>query len=465
MYTGGANNWCGLSLDEERGIVFVPTGSAATDFWGGDRKGENLFANCLIALDANTGERIWHFQTVKHDIWDRDLPSPPTLVTVTHNGKKRDAVAQITKSGHVYLFDRETGESLFPIEEKAYPPSDLFGEEAWPTQPLPTKPPAFSRQQLTEADINPFSEDRDSLIEVLRNAKSQGQFYPPSIQGTVIFPGFDGGGEWGGAGFDPTTGVLYVNANEMPWILTMVDLRGTGGKTLFDQGKKVYQTYCMSCHGADLKGTTFHGVAPALLAIKDRISGDSIISILNNGRNTMPVFGFLTDAEKQAVVAFLHEDKESPGLSGENEIIAAPYGHTGYNRFVDSDGYPAVKPPWGTLNAIDLNKGEILWQVPLGEIEALTAKGIPPTGTENYGGPIVTAGGLIFVGATKDKTIRAFNKETGEEVWKYQLPYSAMATPATYEKDGKQYIVFVASGGKVTSAEDRGDLYIAFALP
>ncbi len=463
-YSGGVNNWCGMTLDEERGILFVPTGSAASDFWGGDRKGENLFANCIVALNAETGERIWHYQTVHHDIWDRDLPAPPTLVTVTHNGKQIDAVAQITKSGFVFVLDRETGENLFPVEEKVFPASNLFQEEAWPTQPIPQKPEPFARQVLTIDDINPFSKDRDSLIEVLKKVHSRGPFYPPTEQGTVIFPGFDGGGEWGGAAFDPKSQYLYVNANEMPWILTMVDLRDQQkALTLFDQGKSTYQKFCMSCHGADMKGTIYHGKAPALLNLKDRMQADSIHTLLKNGRNNMPSFNFLEEETVTALTAFLLDDqltKADP--SNQESKSLSPYGHTGYNRFVDSEGYPAVSPPWGTLNAIDLNKGEIVWQVPLGEYEELTQKGIPITGTENYGGPVVTAGGLVFIGATKDRQFRAFDSRTGEEVWNYKLPFAAMATPATYEIEGKQYVIIAAGGGKNT--QEKGDMYVVFAL-
>ncbi|MDH5396910.1 MAG: PQQ-binding-like beta-propeller repeat protein [Cyclobacteriaceae bacterium] len=463
LYTGGANNWCGMTLDDERGIVFVPTGSAAFDFWGGDRKGDNLFANSLIALDANTGERIWHYQTVKHDIWDRDLPTPPTLVTVERDGKQIDAVAQPTKSGFVFLFNRETGEPLFPIEEKEYPPSDLYEEHTASTQPLPLKPEPFSRQRLDEGDINDFSKDKDSLLAVLRQSRSDGQFVPPSTEGTVIFPGFDGGAEWGGSGYDPNSNILYVNANEMPWVLTMLDIRGQGGKSLYDQGKKVYRNYCMICHGAELQGTQFHGNALPLIDLKSRLSPDSVHNILEKGRNTMPSFGFITEAERTAVIGFLMEDTVSVALEGVENVITLPYSHTGYIRFVDSEGYPAVKPPWGTLNAIDLNSGEIKWKVPLGEFEELTAKGIPKTGMENYGGPVVTAGGLVFIAATKDKYLRAFDKDTGEEVWRYKLPFASLATPATYEVGGKQYLVLASGGGKNT--KERGDVYMAFALP
>lgn len=467
---GGVNNWSGMTLDEARGIVFVPLGSAAFDFYGGNRKGANLFANCLLALDVSTGKRIWHFQTVHHDVWDRDLPTPPTLVTMNRDGTAVDAVAQITKSGHVYVFDRETGETLFPIEEKEYPPSDLVGEETWKTQPLPTSPPPFARQQLTEADLNPHSPDKDSLLAVLRRSRSAGQFVPPSTEGTVIFPGFDGGGEWGGAGYDPNENILYVNANEMPWILTMVEVEAEPADNLLAMGNTVYQTNCMGCHGAERQGTTFHGNAPALVDLAQRLDASAVTTMIRQGRGNMPSFAFLSDQQIEAVTAFLLGEPnqqmnvlKTAHVSDQASAGQLRYAHTGYHRFVDSEGYPAVKPPWGTLNAIDLNQGEILWKVPLGEFPELTKRGIPKTGTENYGGPVVTAGGLIFIGATHDRQLRAFDKRSGEEVWKHELPAAGMATPCTYEVDGKQYVVIAAGGGKGT--KQRGDSYVAFALP
>ena len=463
---GGANNWSGMTLDESRGIVFVPLGSAAFDFYGGNRKGDNLFANCLLALDAATGKRLWHFQAVHHDIWDRDLPAPPTLVTVERNGALVDAVAQVTKSGHVYVFERETGKPLFPIEEKPYPASDLVGEQTEATQPLPTLPPAFSRQQFTEADLNPYTRNRDSLLAVFRQMRAGGQFIPPSLEGTVIFPGLDGGASWSGAGYNPTTNVLFVNANEMPFVLKMLEKEEAAAGDWLAMGQSVYQSNCMSCHGAERQGSNFHGNAPALTALADRMDAAAVRAVLRRGRGEMPSFAHLSDEHVAAVIDFLlgttagaSAEKLSLDLSTEKP---QRYGFAGYRRFTDADGYPAVKPPWGTLNAIDLNSGEILWKVPLGEFLELTRRGIPKTGTENYGGVVVTAGGLIFIGATQDKQFRAFNQFTGEEVWKHDLPAAGMATPCTYEVDGRQYVVIAAGGGKIT--EQRGDSYMAFAL-
>ncbi len=463
---GGVNSWAGFSLDEERGIVFVPTGSASYDFYGGNRKGANLFANCLLALDAKTGKRIWHFQTVHHDVWDRDLPSPPNLITVVHDGKEIDAVAQVTKSGFVFVFDRETGEPLFPIEERPVQQTDLEGEETWPTQPFPLKPPPFSGQSLTTENITDISkESHDYISGILNNVRTGEQFIPPSRQGSVIYPGFDGGGEWGGSAFDPNTNLLYVNANEMAWILTMVDLNPLNSDKPLSLGESTYMANCAMCHGPDMMGDVT-GTYPTLKGVTNKYKEDEIENIIVNGKNFMPGWKHLGGNRIIAVMDFIAGRQESIdphtiGLEGNVGIV--PFTHTGYNRFLDPYGYPAMKPPWGTLNAIDLNKGEIVWQVPLGEFKQLTEKGIPKTGTENYGGPVVTDGGLIFIGASKDEHFRVFDKTTGAEIWKYELPAGGYATPATYEVDGKQFVVIACGGGKMGTKT--GDSYVAFSLP
>jgi quinoprotein glucose dehydrogenase len=459
---GGANAWSGISVDNDRGLVFVPTGSPSFDFWGGDRHGANLFGNCLLALRAATGERVWHFQTVHHDLWDRDLPQAPVLVTVRRDGRKVDAVAQATKSGHVFVFDRETGEPLFPIEERPYPASDLEGEEAWPTQPLPVKPPPFARQILTEdglTDISP--EARAAVLERFRRVRSGGQFVPPSTQGTIIYPGFDGGAEWGGSAFDPQTRLLYVNSNEMAWILEMLELPppGEGGLPL---GAWLYAQHCTVCHRIDKKGDP-EGQFPPIDDIQERLGRKDFTALLEEGRGVMPAFPFLSPAEQEALAAHTFGEPEPDYPTKEATEAGRPYTHLGYNRFLDPDGYPAVKPPWGTLNAIDLDAGEIRWTVPLGELTELTQRGVPRTGTENYGGPVVTAGGLVFIGATKDEKLRAFDKRTGEVLWETSLPAGGYATPATYLVDGKQYVVIAAGGGKMGTKS--GDAYVAFALP
>lgn len=457
-YTGGANAWTGIAVDHQRGMVFLPTGSPAFDFWGGNRIGENLFGNALIALNAETGERIWHFQVVKHDLWDRDLPAPPNLITIKRDGKRIDAVAQVTKTGHVFVFNRETGESLFPLEEKEYPPSDLRGEEAWPTQMLPTLPNPFSRQSYGAEDYPDLTPETTAYVrERLTGIKQGGQYIPPTTEGVVIFPGFDGGGEWGGAAVDIETGIMYVNGNEMPWIHQMIDL---AQQQTF--GQRLYAANCSSCHGAERQGDP-QLVYPSLVNVKDRLSRSDISGIIENGKGVMPGFAQISAQDRGALIAFLRNESEDESLSEEEHPLVSPYGYSGFNRFFDEEGYPAVKPPWGTLNAINLNTGEYEWTTTLGEFVELTARGIPPTGTENYGGPVVTAGGLIFIGASKDEKFRAFDKQTGEVLWETKLPAGGYATPSTYEVNGKQYVVIACGGGKMGTKS--GDAYVAFALP
>jgi len=371
---GGANAWGGISIDPGRGLVFAGLGSAAFDFYGGDRRGANLFANCTIALDAATGERIWHFQTLRHDLWDHDLPVYPNLVTVTHDGKRLDAVAQVTKTGYLFLFDRSTGKPLFDIEERPVPASDVAGEQAATLQPIPVKPPPFSVQFLDESNVTDIgAANRASALAQLRKIRSGPAFNPPSLQGTVVIPGFHGGANWSGASFDPTTGWLYVNSNNVPNSIALVEAK-VG-------------------------------------------------------------------------------DKQRYG----------PFGHTGYGQFVDHEGYPGIKPPWGVLNAINLNKGDFAWRVPVGEHVELTSRGIPRTGTDHFGGSIVTAGGLVFIAGTKDERIHAFDKQTGQLLWEHPLPAGGYATPSTYQVNGRQYVV-IAAGGAGKLRTKAGDSFVAFSL-
>jgi quinoprotein glucose dehydrogenase len=462
---GGANVWSGISVDEARGLVFLPTGSASFDFWGGNREGANLFANALVVLDARTGRRKWHFQTVHHDVWDRDLPAAPVLARIPRpGGPPLDAVAQVTKSGHVFVFERETGVPVFPIEERPAPPSLLPDEKTWPTQPLPVRPPAFARQRLTEADLGGLDEEsKADLRQRFQGLRSAGLWEPPSEAGTVIFPGFDGGAEWGGAAYDETSGLLYVNANEMPWVLTLVRIDRARESTDAAHGRRTYDQYCAVCHGIDRKGDP-QGQYPGLLGVETRLPRDEVDRLIAGGKGVMPSFGMLTPRQRAQVVAYLFGDPPKPVAPGDDPVdLSVPYTHTGYNRFLDKRGYPGVKPPWGTLNAIDLAKGEIRWTRTLGELPELTARGIPPTGTENYGGPIVTAGGLVFIAATRDEKIRAFDKATGAPLWEAALPAGGYATPSTYTVGGRQYVVIACGGGKMGTKS--GDAYVAFALP
>ncbi len=466
---GAANNWAGMAIDRERAIVFVPTGSPAFDFYGGNRLGSNLFANCLLALDARTGKRLWHFQFVHHDILDRDPPAPPVLMTVTHEGKKKDVVVQVTKQGLTFVFDRESGEPVFPVKESPVPASDVPGEQAWPTQPFPTKPAPFARQTFREEDISPLAENRQELLATFRKSSSEGAFTPLSSTGTIIFPGLDGGAEWGGAAADPE-GILYVNSTEMPWHISLNTAVPEDALTGLPPGQRLYALNCTQCHGAERKGNPASGY-PSLVSLKSSLKREHVASIISNGKGMMPAFSKLSGDEKKALVAFLFgEEKgqsDAPKEPGQGKAAGkkdkGPYQISGYTKFLDAKGYPAVSPPWGTLNAINLNTGEYVWKIPYGEYPELTAKGIPQTGAESYGGPVVTASGLLFIAGTKDGKLRAYDKKNGKLLWETILPAAAFATPSTYEVNGKQYLV-IACGGTKLGAKG-GDSYVAFALP
>lgn len=465
---GGGNNWAGMAVDREREIVYIPTGSAAYDFYGGNRKGDNLFTNSLVALNARTGELIWHYQLVHHDILDRDPPAAPNLITVDHNGEKVDAVAQVTKQGLTFLFDRETGETLFPIEERPVPLSDIPGEHSSPTQPFPVKPAPFARQELTENDISPYAENKEELKEIIRQSRNEGPFTPLSEQGSIVYPGLDGGAEWGGAAADPD-GILYVNSSEMAWHIGLGPTASDEELEDLSTGQRLYQINCAACHGGDLRGNPESGF-PSLYDLDEKRTREEVVNTITTGKGMMPSFGSFSETEMQALVShILNEEGSSealkePGMDGgEDTTIEMPYTINLFGKFLDSNGYPGIKPPWGTLNAIDMNTGEYVWKIPYGEYPDLMEQGHPITGSESYGGPAVTAGGLLFIAGTKDKKFRAYNKKTGELLWETVLPAAAFATPAVYEVDGKQYVA-IACGGTKLGAEG-GDSYVAFALP
>ena len=470
QHLGSANNWAGMSLDEKRGIVFVPTGSVAFDFYGGKRLGDNLFADCVVALDAASGKRIWHFQTVHHDLWDRDLPTAPILATITKDERKIDAVVQVTKSGFIFLFDRDTGKPIYPVEEKQVPTqSELMGEKPSPTQPFPTLPKPFARQVLNQDDLNNLVPDSSfqDVKKRLASYKTGNMFNPPSKEGTIIFPGFDGGGEWGGPAFDPLTGIIYVNASEMPWILTMIDVKNDKktNETFLQAGQRLYMKTCVACHGPERKGG---GNYPSLININKKYNELTFDQLLANGRKMMPAFNTFSAEEKSAIASFVLDIRHNQAkkfiapLKTKDPYLDLPYTSTGYNKFLTKEGYPAVKPPWGTLTAINLNTAQVVWKDTLGDYPELKAKGIH-SGTENYGGPVVTAGGLVFIAATSDSKIRAFNKTTGKLLWEADLPASGFATPAVYNINGKEFLVIACGGGKLKTKS--GDAYLAFALP
>jgi quinoprotein glucose dehydrogenase len=450
---GGANAWAGLTVDHALGLVYGATGSASFDFYGANRHGDDLFANTVLALDARTGKRVWHYQAIHHDLWDLDFPSPPALVTVTRNGSPIEALAQITKTGHVWVFDRRTGVPLFPVEQRKVPRSTLDGERASATQPVPLAPPPFARQTLTEDMLTRRTPAAHAAaLKTFRQYTTRGLFGPPSSKGTIVFPGYDGGGEWGGPAFDPGTGLLYVNSNEMAWLLKMLPR----------SDRSLYQANCASCHRSDLKGTP--GQIPSLVGIGTRKTRDELATIIRQGQGRMPGFGgTLEGGAINDLANFLITGHDVAETAKTNPNFLK-YRNDGYNIFLDPEGYPAISPPWGTLNAIDLNKGEIRWTIPFGEYPALVAKGVRNTGTDNYGGPVVTENGLLFIGATSwDNKFHAFDKRTGKLLWETTLPAAGNATPSLYMVDGRQFIVIACGGGK--NGAPSGGTYVAFALP
>jgi quinoprotein glucose dehydrogenase len=454
---GAANNWTGMVIDRKRGIVFAPTGSAVDDFYGANRAGGDLFANSLLALDANTGKRLWHFQGVHHDVQDRDFPSPPVLLTVKHDGKLVDAVAQPTKQGFLFLLDRVTGKPIFPVTEAPVPQTDVPGETTSPSQPVAMTPAPYARQHLDESGLtNRTPQAHAWALQQFKTFRSEGPFAPMRAgQQTVVMPGFDGGAEWGGSAADPKTGVIYLNANDVAWTGGLVE-----AKAAASLGAATYQNNCAVCHGQDRSGSP--PAFPSLVGIGDRMMPSAIADVIHAGRGRMPAFASLQGDTLSALIDYLVSGKDEGAKVEPSSGGGGRYKFTGYRKFLDPDGYPAVAPPWGTLNAIDLNTGTYLWKIPLGEYPELTDKS---TGSENYGGPILTAGGLLFIGATLyDKKIRAFDSKTGALLWQDTLPFAGNATPITYMAGGRQFVLIQTDNARDKKAP-QGAAYVAYALP
>jgi len=456
---GAANSWAGMVIDQQRGIVYAPTGSAVDDFYGASRAGDDLFANTLLALDANTGKRLWHFQGIHHDIQDRDFPSPPVLLTVMHDGKPVDAIAQPTKQGYLFVLDRVTGKPLFPVTEAPIPQTDVPGEVSSKTQPVPSLPAPYARQKLTSQMLSERTPIvREWALLRFKSFNSAGPYAPLKAgQPTVVMPGFDGGAEWGGSAADPDTGILYLNANDIAWTGALTPSPAT--RSL---GAATYQSNCAGCHGPDRSGSP--PAFPSLLKAAQFLSPEQIADMVHHGAGRMPPFPHIQGDTLKALITFLETgNDDASGPQKEPQGAAdSTYKFTGYKKFLDPDGYPAVAPPWGTLNAIDLNTGQYVWKIPFGEYPELEDK---TTGSENYGGPILTKSGVLFIGATLyDKKLRAFDASNGKLLWQTVLPYAGNATPITYMANAKQYVLIQADNARDSKAP-QGAAYVAFALP
>lgn len=470
---GGTNVWGGLSLDPERGWVFLATGSPSYDFYAANRIGQNLFGNSVIAVDARTGAYVWHYQIVHHDLWDYDLPCAPSLTTVDIDGAPRDVVVQPTKMGYVVVLDRETGEPVFPLDERPVPPSDIPGEKAWPTQPIP-RTGFFARWTLQEGDLRDFDTGtgEDPWAEY-RKYRYWGPFTPPSLEGSLAMPSTWGGALWGGAAVDPRTETLFINTNELASInrlrpvrtreqVAVLDDRPSGEADL-GTGKELYLLNCSACHGADRRGIP--PAFPTLTNLSAAYDAEQLRTLLLNGKGAMPAYTHFSEPEMAGLIDYLFTDaSQEDALSPPMDNAAQRYVTAGYFKFLDAKGFPFNAPPWGSLNAMDLRTGELKWKVPLGEVEELTRRGIPPTGDRNFGGGIATAGDLVFIAASTDEKIRAFHSSTGEILWEATLPAAGYAVPATYEVEGKQFVVIPAGGGG-RGGTPSGDAIVAFTLP
>ena len=462
-----ANAWAGITLDEERGIVYVPTASPKPNFMGNLNYGRNLFANCIIAIDVRNGERLWHFQELRHDIWDKDVSAPPVLTTITRDGKRIDVVAQVTKSGNTLLLDRVSGKPIFPFRLRRAPTTTIPGMRTWPYQPDVELPEPFGTQEYTLDDVTDISpESRQYILDMFeRDGATMGWMLPTALNRPNFIPNINGGAEWTGACTDPNSGMLYLNSNEYSWYISLTQrAEDFVDETKLEPtlGRKVYEVTCIVCHGPNREGT---GEFPALLNLNRRMVDEQLIELLKTGRNVMPPAPQIQGQELEDLVDYLMDRDRPESTKTKSEEPERPYyKFHGFTRLLDQDGYHGNKPPWGLLNAIDLNTGKIKWQVPLGEHEELTKKGIPITGTKNFGGASVTAGGVIFCAGTSDQKIRAFDVDNGQQLWEYKLPFVGSAPPSVYEANGRQYVVIPSTGGRFFPDLEKGDAYVAFTL-
>jgi quinoprotein glucose dehydrogenase len=466
---GGANCWSGLSIDDQRGIAYIAIGAPHPDMVGITRLGENLFSNCLVAIDVLTGKRLWHFQDIRHDIWDLDLCAPPNLVTITREGRRVDAVTAFSKGGTLLLLDRLKGKPIFPFRLRRVPASKLPGERTVPYQPDPELPERITRMEFDPADITTRSpEAREFVMKAVERANFG--FFEPFEEGKpTLYIGSRGGAEWSGAAVDVPTGRLYITSNRWVSKITVIknDERERDPKYPPSAGENVYNQFCASCHGPTRGGL---GVSPSLLSLKTRMTDQDVLALLKTGRGIMPPLDSIERQQKEDLLDFLFRRNQPPsrGLNRDRLVdgkVEPQYVFDGFKFLTDHEGYPGINPPWGLLNCYDLNTGKVLWRVPLGELEELTRQGMPITGSQNLGGASVTAGGLVFCAGTQDERIRAFDVDTGVELWSAKLPFAGTAAPAIYEVKGRQYIVVTATGGgRVGGASGPGDAYVAFAL-
>lgn len=471
---GGANVWTEFALDEKRGIVYLPVASAKYNFYGADREGANLFSNCLVALDARSGQRLWHFQFVHHDIWDYDPATSPKLLTIDRDGEAVDVVAQATKQGFLFVFDRVTGEPIWPIEERKVPMgTELPGETLWATQPFPTAPVPFARQSFTADDLNPYlpEEEMAALRTQLENARNEGLFTPPSFRETIQMPGNNGGSNWGGGAVDPRSGRLYIVSKDHPAILKLgpdPSQVAPPPRDSMSRGRYFYDTHCYACHSVATDENPL-AVSP-LVGVADRLSDEQILNVIRQGQGPMPGFPSIADSDAQLLLEFLKDPAAFPRtIGGDGKQLDGNARFTsGFGLARTSHGLPIIGPPWTTLTAYDLNRGEIEWQRPIGDVPELAAKGIRNTGSAfQKMGPVVTAGGLIFVGC-RDGFVRALSSEDGSTVWEAEVGVAMEGIPAVYKVGGRQYILFCASAQKGLTRETEVAIegrYVAFALP